>query len=66
MLSVPLGKPEILYVAIYFVRFGVVATMTVRNTVFSDLGMGTIRLLRRYPPMRTYRGPEAVLDAQIV
>jgi len=55
MLSIPLGKPEILNVGIYFVRFGVLATMTVRNTFFSDLGMRTIRLQRPYPPMRTMR-----------
>jgi len=68
MLSIPLGKPEILHVGIYkyFVRFGVLATMALRNTFFSDLGMGTIRLQRRYQPMRTCGRPVATLDAQIV
>jgi hypothetical protein len=34
MLSTQLGKPEISHVAIYFVRFGVLVTMTVLDSLF--------------------------------
>jgi hypothetical protein len=65
MLSTPRRKPEISHVAIYFVRFGVLATMSVLNTVSSDLRMGTTRLQRWYPPM-TCRRAVALLYSQIV